>query len=63
MLEFCGQCGNVMVLKTRNGDLGTYACRKCGSMRALPFEKIEIVEKMQSTSMEPLVLFNPKKLF
>lgn len=54
-MEFCTQCGNVMVLKSKEGVLGTYVCRNCDSVQALPVEKLEIVENMTPEFTEPLL--------
>ena len=63
MMAFCAQCGNVMVLKSQAKGMGTYVCRNCNSMEALPVEKIEIVEKVQMPVAEPLLLIHSKGLF
>jgi len=45
MLTFCEKCGNVMVLREKNGrSTGEYGCRTCGLVKTMKIEKLEIRE-------------------
>jgi DNA-directed RNA polymerase subunit M/transcription elongation factor TFIIS len=55
MVVFCDQCGNVLVLRTRDGPMGTYVCRMCKTIQVLPVEKLEIVERIVEPRVSPMV--------
>ena len=60
MLTFCEKCGNVMVLKKRDGrSNGVYGCRTCGLIRNMKVERIELREKVFE---EPVATLMPKQL-
>jgi DNA-directed RNA polymerase subunit M/transcription elongation factor TFIIS len=47
MLVFCSKCGNIMVLKIKDSDLGVFVCRNCSTVKKLRVRPIEIKEPVR----------------
>ncbi len=60
MLTFCEKCGNVMVLKEKEGrSIGHYQCRTCGLVKKMKLNRIELKEKI---IQEPQATLVPERL-
>lgn len=47
MLAFCMKCDNIMVLKRREGRIGTFICRSCGALKKIKIAPLEIREEVR----------------
>lgn len=62
MLSFCDECGSIMVLEEKTGNMGKYVCRNCKFMKEMKVQKIELLEKISPQENFPILEKPPQEI-